>query len=241
MTATASDWLPHFRLLWNRITEFAETWQEARTQHTLPRFSFQAYLNNKMTTQPLIGWVIFDFSSETTKRNLPKVDRNEELKVFYQVCVFSADRINKMTTTASDWPILFLTIPLEPLNRVWWNLRKQDLNVLYHVYVYRADQKSKMAALASEWLYETFPTSSLQPLNEIWWNLTGSKNSTSSTKFVFFWRIGKPSGRHDPKLTETFSTIPLELLSGIWWNLTRSKNSISSINFVIIGLIEKQI
>ena len=36
------------------------------------------------------------------------------------------------------------------------------------------------------WLAETFPTLSLQPLKGIWWNLTRSKNSISSTKFVFF-------------------------------------------------------
>ena len=33
----ASDWLRHFRLLlWNRWTEFNETWQEARSQRLLP-------------------------------------------------------------------------------------------------------------------------------------------------------------------------------------------------------------
>ena len=42
------------------------------------------------------------------------------------------------------------------------------------------------------WLAETFSTSTLKPLNRIPWNLTGSKISTSSTKFVFFSSIGKP-------------------------------------------------
>ena len=36
-----------------------------------------------------------------------------------------------------------------------------------------------------------FSTSSLKPLNKIQRNLTGSKNPTSSTKFVFFGSIGK--------------------------------------------------
>ena len=44
----------------------------------------------------------------------------------------------------------------------------------------------------SSWLAETFSTSPLKPLKGIWRNLTGSKISTSSTKFVFFGRIGKP-------------------------------------------------
>ena len=37
MAALASDLLRHFGLLWNRSTEFNETWQEARSQRPLPR------------------------------------------------------------------------------------------------------------------------------------------------------------------------------------------------------------
>ena len=69
--------------------------------------------------------------------------------------------------------------------------RKQVLNVLYQVCVFRADLSSKMAALASDWL-KYFWTSSLQPLNGFWRNFTGSKSSTSSTKFVFFVPICHP-------------------------------------------------
>ena len=41
------------------------------------------------------------------------------------------------------------------------------------------------------WFAETFSTSPLKPMNGIQRNLTGSKISTSSTKFVFFGPIGK--------------------------------------------------
>ena len=37
---------------------------------------------------PLIGWDIFNFSSETTEQNSTKLDREQDLNVFYQVCVF---------------------------------------------------------------------------------------------------------------------------------------------------------
>ena len=67
--------------------------------------------------------------------------------------------------------------------------RKQVLNVLYQVCVFRAHRSSKMAALASDWL-KHFSTSSPQPLNGFWRNLTGSKSSTSSTKFVLLILIG---------------------------------------------------
>ena len=41
MAALASDWLRHFGLLlWNRWTEFSETWQEARSQCPLPSLCF---------------------------------------------------------------------------------------------------------------------------------------------------------------------------------------------------------
>ena len=52
---------------------------------------------------PLIGWDIFDFSSETAEQNSTKLDRKQDLNVLYQVCVFRADRKNKMTVLASDW------------------------------------------------------------------------------------------------------------------------------------------
>ena len=43
MAALASDPLRHFRLLlWNRWTEFNETWQEARSQRPLPSLCFSA-------------------------------------------------------------------------------------------------------------------------------------------------------------------------------------------------------
>ena len=57
----------------------------------------------KMATRPLIGWDIFDFSFETAVRNSTKLDRSQKLNILYQVCVFRADRKNKMAALASDW------------------------------------------------------------------------------------------------------------------------------------------
>ena len=140
MAALASDWLRHFRLLWNRWTEFNETWQEARSQRPLPSLCFsgpsekqdgrpglwlaetfstsplkplngiqQNLTGSKISTSPtkfvffepirktrwppwpLIGWDIFDFSSETAERNSTKLDRKQDLNVLYKVCVFQAD------------------------------------------------------------------------------------------------------------------------------------------------------
>ena len=41
---------------------------------------------------PLIGWDIFNFSSETAKQNSTKLDRKQDLNVLYQGCVFRADQ-----------------------------------------------------------------------------------------------------------------------------------------------------
>ena len=52
----------------------------------------------------LIGWDIFDFSSETAERNSTKLDRKQDLNVVHQVCVFFGPiEKNKMSALASDW------------------------------------------------------------------------------------------------------------------------------------------
>ena len=166
MAALASDWLRHFwLLLWNRWTEFNETWQEARSQCPLPSLCFSGWsekqddrpglwlaetfptsplkLQNRIQRNltgskismpstkfvffgpigktrwppwPLIGWDIFDFSSETAERNSTKLDRKQDLNVLYQVCVFRADQKNKMAALTSDWLRHF---------RLLWNRRTE--------------------------------------------------------------------------------------------------------------------
>ena len=289
MTALASDWLRHFQLLlWNRLTEFNETWQEARSQHPLLSLCFSRRsgkqngrlglwlaepfstsplktLNGiqrnltgskictsstklvffgpigktKLPPLPLIGWDIFNFSSENAEQNSTKLDRKQDLHVLYQACVFFlADRENKMTALASDWLRhfqLLLWNRWAEFKETWQEARSaRPLPSL----CFWADRKNKMAALASDWLRhfqlllwklwtefketwqearsarplpslcflgrsekqncrpclwlaETFSTSPLKTPNRIQQNLTGSKISTSSTKFVFFQPIGK--------------------------------------------------
>ena len=239
MAALASDWLRHFRLLWNRWTEFNETWQEARSQRPLPSLCFSCRLEkqdghpglslaetfstsplkslngiqwnltgSKITTSstkfvffgpigktrwpswPLIGWGIFDFSSETAERNSTKLDRNQDLTVLYQVCVFRADRKNKMAALASDWMRhfrLLLWNRWTEFNETWQEARSQrPLPSLCF-----SGRSEKQDGHPGLWLAETFPTSPLKPLNGIQRNLTGIKISTSSTEFVFFGPIGK--------------------------------------------------
>ena len=60
------------------------------------------------------------------------------------------------------------------------------------------------------WLTEIFSTSHLKPLNGIWRTLTGSKNSMSSNKFMFFGLIGKPRWTPGVWLAEKFLLLSCE-------------------------------
>ena len=92
---------------------------------------------------PLIGWAIFDFSSETAERNSTKLDRKQEHKF-----VFWADRKNKMASMASDCLDIFY-FSSETVPRHFWllwnrwtefNETWQEANVLYKVCIFCADQ-----------------------------------------------------------------------------------------------------
>ena len=66
MAALASDWLRHFRLLlWNRWTEFNETWQEARSQCPLPSLCYLGR-SEKQDGQPGL-WLVETFLTSTRK------------------------------------------------------------------------------------------------------------------------------------------------------------------------------
>ena len=183
---------PHFQLLlWNRWTEFKETWQEARSRRPLPSLCFSGR-SEKQDGCPSL-WLAETFSTsslKTAERNSMKLDREQDLNVLYQV--FFCGPIRK--TRWPSWPLIgwdIFDFSSETAEGNSTKLdRKQDLNVLYQVCVFRADRK-KQDSCPGLWLAETFSTSSLKPLNRIQRNLTGSKISTSSTKFVFFGPIGK--------------------------------------------------
>ena len=146
---------------------------------------------------PLIGWDIFHFSSETVERNSTKLDRKQDLNVLYQVCVFQADRKKKMAALASDWlrhfPLLLWKRWTE-FNETWQEARSQrPLPSL--CFLGRSEKQDGRPGL---WLAKSFSTSPLKPLNGIQRDLTGSKISTSSTKFVFSsWSVNKMSALAD--------------------------------------------
>ena len=151
---------------------------------------FRSIRKTRWPPWPLIGWDIFDFSSETAEQNSTKLDRKQDLNILYQVCVFQADRKNKMAALASDllrhFRLLLWNSRME-FNETWQEARSPcPLQSLW--FLGRLEKQDGGLGL---WLAETFSTSPLKPLNGIQWNLIGSKISTSSTKFVFFLLIRK--------------------------------------------------
>ena len=189
----------------------------------------------------LIGWDIFDFSSETAQWNSTKLDKKQDLNVLYQVCVFRADRKNKMTRWP-PWPLIGWDISdfsSETAERNSMKLdRKQDLNGIYEVCVFRADWKNKMAALASDWLrhFRLLLWNRSMEFNETWQE---ARSQCPLPSLCFSGRLEKQDGRPGLWLAETFSTSPLKPLNGIQRNLTGSKISTSSTKFVFFGPIGK--
>ena len=133
---------------------------------------------------------MFNFSSETAERNSTKLDRKQDLNLLYQVCVFRADRKNKIAALASDWLRhfqLLLWNRWTEFNETWQEARSQrPLPSLCF-----SGRSEKQGGRPGLWLAETFSTSPLKLLDRIQRNLTGSKISTSSTKFMFFGLINK--------------------------------------------------
>ena len=151
MAALASDWPRYFQLLlWNQIQ-----WNLIGSKISMPttKFVFFGMLGkSKWPPWLLIGWDIFDFSSETAEhiqRNLTgsKLSMPSTTFVFFR-------QIGKKQ---NGRPGLWLA---ETFRLLLWNCernsmkldRKQDLNALYLVCVFQVDRKNKMAALAYDLL-----------------------------------------------------------------------------------------
>ena len=159
---------------------------------------------------------IFDFSSETTERNLTKLDRKQDLNVLYQVCVFLADRKNKMAALASDWLRhfrLLLWNHWTEFNETWQEANSQR-PLPNQVCVFWADRKNKMAALACDGLrhFRLLLWNHWTEFNETWQE---ARSQRHLRKLCFSGRSKNQDGRPGLWLAETFSTSPLKPLNGI--------------------------
>ena len=241
MAALASDWLRHFRLLlWNRWSEFNETWQEARPQRPLPSLCFSGR-SEKQDGRPGL-WLAETFSTSSLKpligieRNLTesKTSTSSTKFVFFQ-----ADRKNKMAALAYDWLRHFRLLLWNrwmEFNETWQEARSQcPLPSL--CFSGWSEKKTKMAALASDWLrhFRLLLWNHWSEFNETWQEVRPQRPLPS---LCFSGQSEKQDGRPGLWFAETFSTSPLKPLNGIERNLTGSKISMSSTKFVFFGPIK---
>ena len=99
---------------------------------------------------PLIGWDIFDFSSDPLKGiqwnfTGSKISTSFTMFVFFGLI----GRTRWPPRPLIGWDIFDFSSETAERNSMKLD-RKQDLNVLYHVCDFRVDRKNKMAALASD-------------------------------------------------------------------------------------------
>ena len=125
--------------------------------------------------RPSLTFHIFDFSSETSERNSTKLDRKQDLNVLYKVCVFRADRKNKMAALTSDWLRndfrLLLWNGWTEFNEFLWsefNETCQQVRTQRPLPSLccsgRSENKDGLYCL---WFADTFSTSPLKPLNRL--------------------------------------------------------------------------
>ena len=244
MAALASDWLRHFGfLLWNRWTEFSETWQGARSQRPLPSLCFLADRKNKMAALASDWLRHFDFISETADLNSTKLDtvRTRSQRPLLSLCFLG--RSEKQDGRLGLWfAETFSTSTLKPLIGIQRNMTGRKISMSSTKFVFFRPI-GKQDGRPGLWLAETFSTSSLKLLIGIQRNLRGSKISTSSTKFVFFGPIKKKNqdGRSGLWLAKTFfyfSSETAERNSTKPWQGARSQCPLPSLCFS--GRSEKQ-
>ena len=144
MAALVSDWPNHFRLLLNRWTEFNETWQEARSQCPLPSVCFFGPIG-KQDGHPGL-WLADTFLtsfSETAELNSTKLDRKQDLHVFYQVCVFSGCWEKQDARTGVCLAETFSTSSLKLLNGIQWNLTGSKVSMSSTKFVFSSQWVNK--------------------------------------------------------------------------------------------------
>ena len=187
MAFLASDWLKHFRLLWNHWTEFNQTWQEARSQCPLPSLCFSGQSENQdaALAYDLLSHFCLRLWNCWTEFN--ELDRKQDLNVYYQVCVFRANRKNKMACPGLWFAETFSNSPLKPLNRIQRNLTGSKFSMSITTFVLFGKTIWPPWPLIGWDIFDFSSETAERPATK----LDRKKDLMSSTKIVFFGPIGK--------------------------------------------------
>ena len=122
--AFASDWLTHFSTSsLQPLTGFWRILAGNESSASSTKFVFFVPIGHlRWLSLPLISWNNFAFFPAIAEWIFTKLERKQVL--FYQVCVFRADRSSKMVALASDWLKHFSPSFQQRQNRFWWNLTR---------------------------------------------------------------------------------------------------------------------
>ena len=71
----------------------------------------------------------YNFFSKTTKRNLPKLDRKQELNVLHTKFLFFGPIGKQDGRPTSNWLRQFCAIPLDLLTRIRWKLTRSNFSM----------------------------------------------------------------------------------------------------------------
>ena len=186
----------------------------------------------------LICWDIFDFSSETAEQNSTKLDRKQDLNVFYQICVFQADRKKQDGRPGLWFAETFTSSPQKPLIGIQRNLPGSKISTPSTKFVFFGPIEE------TRWL----------PCPLIGWDIfrffdfsfeTAERNSTKLDRkqdFNVLYQVCVFRADRKFKMATLasdwlrhFSSSPLKPLNGIQLNLTGSKIAMSSAKFVFSG------
>ena len=197
------------------------------------KFEFFGFIGKtRWPPWPLIGWDIFDFSSEIAERNSTKLDRKQDLNVLYLVCVFQADRKIKMAALASDlmrhFRLLFQNRWTEFIET--WSKSKTPMSSTKFVFFGPIRKTRWPPWRLIGWDIFDFSSERAEKNPKKTWQEARSQCPLPSLSFSG--RSEKQDGRPGLWLAETFSPSPLKPLNGIQRNLTGSKMSMSSTKFV---------
>ena len=253
IAAPASDWPRHFspsRL--KPLNRIQRNLTESKISLSFTMFVlFGPIGKTRWPPWPLIGWYIFDFSSETAKQNSIKTWQKARSQRPLPSLCFSG-RSEKQDGRPGLWLAkTFFAISSETFEQNSTKPdRKQDLIVLYHVSVFRDDQKNKISAFRDDRKNKMAALASdcLRHFRLLLWNrwtefnetLQEARSQCPLPSSCFSGRSEKQDSHPGLWLAETFVTSPLKPLNRIQRNLTGSKISTSSTNFVFFGPICKQ-
>ena len=167
-----------------------------------------------------------------------ELDRKQDLKTLYQVCVFRADRKKQDGRPTSDWLRHFRLLCRNrwtEFNETWQEARSQrSLPSLS----FSGRSEKQDVRLASDWLrhFRLLLWNRWMEFNNTWQEARSKRPLPS---LCFSGLSEKQDGRPGLWLAETFLTSPLKPLNRIQRNFIGSKISTPSTKFVFFGPIGK--